>query len=238
MLCFSVSFRYKKYSLISRSLSLSFCLIYSAKPGLIFSSFRLTIKNPIPHAGSTAMNRRLTFQTSFVFVVLSYLAYRFPYRNLNSTPSVAAPENSTANNHIIRFLQYNKVHDLREYLERNVRSSGWIWVERRNPAARFPTDFALVAIEERRREFLIGEFGKLELVKDVHLDLSYQRGILNLDEEGGVDAFVDGKKRPGKIFTAMSFGEEDNAAPPNISGAMTSWRRNLMMQVGLFFSIY
>lgn len=223
-----------KSTLSSVALSLSFCLIYSAKPGLIFSSFRLTITNPIPHAGSTAMNRRLTFQTSFVFVVLSYLAYR----NLNSTPSVAAPENSTANNHIIRFLQYNKVHDLREYLERNVRSSGWKWVERRNPAARFPTDFALVAIEERRREFLIREFGKLELVKDVHLDLSYQRGILNLDEEGGVGAFVDGKKRPGKIFTAMSFGEEDNAAPPNISGAMTSWRRNLMMQVGLFFSIY
>lgn len=115
-----------------------------------------------------------------------------------------------------------------------MKSSGWKWVERRNPAARFPTDFALVAIEERRREFLIGEFAKLELVKDVYLDLSYQRGILNLDEEGGVGAFVDGQKRPGKIFTAMSFGEGENAAPPNTSGA----RRNLMMQVGLFFSIY
>ncbi|KAH6783266.1 SITE-1 protease [Perilla frutescens var. hirtella] len=184
------------------------------------------------------MSRRISFQTSFVFVVLAYLAYRFPLRNPTSTPSVAAPENSTAINHIIRFLQYNKARNLREYLERNVKSSGWKWVERRNPAARFPTDFALVAIEEHRREFLIGEFVKLELVKDVYLDLSYQRGLLNLDEKAGVGAFVDGKKRPGKIFTAMSFGERESAMASNSSGARISWRRNLMMQKSQITSLF
>ncbi|KAH6804278.1 SITE-1 protease [Perilla frutescens var. frutescens] len=184
------------------------------------------------------MSRRISFQTSFVFVVLAYLAYRFPLRNPTPTPSVAAPENSTAINHIIRFLQYNKARNLREYLERNVKSSGWKWVERRNPAARFPTDFALVAIEEHSREFLIGEFVKLELVKDVYLDLSYQRGLLNLDEKAGVGAFVDGKKRPGKIFTAMSFGERESAMASNSSGARISWRRNLMMQKSQITSLF
>lgn len=103
-----------------------------------------------------------------------------------------------------------------------MKSNGWKWVERNNAAMKFPTDFALVAIEDCLREFLIGEFVKLELVKDVSLDLSYQRGVL----EEKVGAFVDGKKRPGKIFTAMSFDE----------GEGISWGRNLMMQVTYFWS--
>lgn len=89
-----------------------------------------------------------------------------------------------------------------------------------------------MAIEGDCEEFLIGELGKLEMVKDVSLDLSYQRGVLL---EKGVGAFVDGKKRPGKIFTAMSFGERENyAAEANVSDAKISWRRNLMMQVTFF----
>lgn len=100
---------------------------------------------------------------------------------------------------------------------------------------KFPTDFALVAIEERLKESLIGEFGELALVKDVSLDLSYQRRVLQ-DRVAG--AFVDGRKRPGKIFTSMSFGEAENLATEvNTSGVHISWRRNLMMQVH-FFSFF
>lgn len=115
-----------------------------------------------------------------------------------------------------------------------MKADGWKWVERYNPAMKFPTDFALVAIEERRKEFLIGEFGKLELVKDISPDLSYRRAIL---EDKVVGAFVDGKKRPGKIFTAMSFGEgeDPSASVVNTSGARLSWRRNLMIQVSFLF---
>lgn len=179
------------------------------------------------------MSRRFTSLSAFIFLLISYHAYRFLNRTPPSTPSVAAPENSTATNHIIRFQQYKKAEELREYLERKVKSSGWKWVERRNPAARFPTDFALVAIDDSRRDLLIGEFGKLELVKDVSLDLSYQRGVLKADKKGGAGAFVDGKKRPGKIFTAMSFGDGENAVSVNTTGASFSlMRRNLMMQVG------
>lgn len=116
-----------------------------------------------------------------------------------------------------------------------MKSKGWKWVERQNPAMKFPTDFALVAIEERLKESLIGEFGELALVKDVSLDLSYQRRVLQ-DRVAG--AFVDGRKRPGKIFTSMSFGEAENLATEvNTSGVHISWRRNLMMQVH-FFSFF
>ncbi|KAG6389367.1 hypothetical protein SASPL_150835 [Salvia splendens] len=182
------------------------------------------------------MSRRLTAAlTSFIVILLSYHAYRFPNRNPISTPSLPPPANSTATNHIIRFLRYNNAHELRAYLERQVKCSGWNWVERRNPAASFPTDFALVAIEDHRRDFLIGEFGKLELVKDVSLDLSYQRVVLSAHEEIGAGAFVDGKKkkRPGKIFTSMSFTERENSAPAN-----ASWRRSLMMQKSQVTSLF
>ncbi|KAK4415501.1 Subtilisin-like protease SBT6.1 [Sesamum alatum] len=189
------------------------------------------------------MTRRLTsqisiFALSFLLLLLSFFVNQilYPYTR-NSTSPVSAPEKTAPTNHIVRFFQYKKAQELREYLERNVKSNGWKWVERHNPAMKFPTDFALVSIEERLKEFLVGEFEKLELVKDVSLDLSYQRGVL---EEKGAGAFVDGKKRPGKIFTAMSFGEGENstATVANTSGVRISWRRNLMMQKSQVTSLF
>ncbi|XP_011093585.1 subtilisin-like protease SBT6.1 isoform X1 [Sesamum indicum] len=189
------------------------------------------------------MTRRFTcrisiFVLSFLILLLSFFVNQilYPYTR-NSTSPVSSPEKTAPKNHIIRFFQYKKAQDFREYLERNVKSNGWKWVERQNPAMKFPTDFALVSIEERLKEFLVGEFEKLELVKDVSLDVSYQRGVL---EEKAIGAFVDGKKRPGKFFTAMSFGEGENstAAVANTDGVRISWRRNLMMQKSQVTSLF
>ncbi|KAL3839876.1 hypothetical protein ACJIZ3_024467 [Penstemon smallii] len=162
--------------------------------------------------------RTSIFALSSIFLLLSLFPYHFfyPKNQTSSTPKI----------HIIRFLQYKKAEEYRNYLERHVKSKGWKWVERKNPAMNFPTDFALVEIEDRFENLLIGEFGKLDLVKDVHLDLSYQRGVL--DEKVG--AFLDGKKRPGKIFSAMSFDESD----ANVTGS----RRNLMMQKSQVTSLF
>ncbi|KAL2251190.1 UNVERIFIED_CONTAM: Subtilisin-like protease SBT6.1 [Sesamum indicum] len=189
------------------------------------------------------MTRRFTcrisiFVLSFLILLLSFFVNQilYPYTR-NSTSPVSSPEKTAPKNHIIRFFQYKKAQDFREYLERNVKSNGWKWVERQNPAMKFPTDFALVSIEERLKDFLVGEFEKLELVKDVSLDVSYQRGVL---EEKAIGAFVDGKKRPGKFFTAMSFGEGENstAAVANTDGVRISWRRNLMMQKSQVTSLF
>lgn len=109
-----------------------------------------------------------------------------------------------------------------------MRSPGWRWIARRNPASAYPTDFGLVSIEEGpAREGLIGEIGRLGLVKDVSLDMSYGRGLLRESGER-VGAFVDGMKRPGKIFTSMSFSEGEGEYYTAISNSSISWRRHLL----------
>lgn len=87
---------------------------------------------------------------------------------------------------------------------------------------------------------LVEEIEELELVKDVNVDASHVRGLL---EEGGgrIGAFVDGKKRPGKIFTSMSFNEEGGERYTAISNASNRWGRHLLMQVISFngpFSLF
>ncbi|XP_022897569.1 subtilisin-like protease SBT6.1 [Olea europaea var. sylvestris] len=181
------------------------------------------------------MNRvsipQISIFTFSVLVLLFSIFFHFSLDQEKRTSiKIEPPQDTHVKNHIIRFIQYKKAQDHREYLERNVKLKGWEWVERKNPAMKFDTDFALVAIQEFMLELLIGEFGKLELVKDVSLDLSYQRGVLE-ERNGKVGAFVDGKKRPGKIFTAMSFDEDENYdAVASTSSSRITWRRNLMMR--------
>lgn len=80
---------------------------------------------------------------------------------------------------------------------------------------------------------LIEEIEELELVKDVNVDASHVRGLLT--EDGGrVGAFVDGKKRPGKIFTSMSFKEGGGEHYTAITNASNRWGRHLSMEV-IFF---
>lgn len=82
-------------------------------------------------------------------------------------------------------------------------------------------------------------------MKDVNLDLSYRRR--ELLSEGGrkretAGAFVDGKKRPGKIFTSMSFSERDGRdgehLATGISNSSLDWGRHLLMQAILSSLIF
>lgn len=136
---------------------------------------------------------------------------------------------SNTNYDILRFYQYREAEDHWNYLQDNLKFKGWKWVERENPAARFPTDFGLVAIDESAKELLLEKFIELNLVKDVSLDLSYQKIVLEEKSEK-LGAFANGKKRQGKIFTAMSFSEGQNYAVANTSKLKISWNRHLLMQ--------
>ncbi|XP_055808006.1 subtilisin-like protease SBT6.1 [Solanum dulcamara] len=138
-------------------------------------------------------------------------------------------QQSDSKNYIVRFYQYRKAEDHWNYLQDNLKFKGWQWIERRNPAARFPTDFGLVAIDKSAKELLLEKFIELNLVKDVSLDLSYQRIVLEEKSEK-IGAFANGKKRPGKIFSAMSFSESQNYAVANNSKLKISWKRHLLMQ--------
>lgn len=183
----------------------------------------------------------VSFLFLFISIFLSHSSVPLPYQTDSPTsPTISASglqrnQSSVSRNYIIRFIGYRKAEDHRKYLQETVKFVGWEWIARKNPAANFPTDFGLVAIEDAKREVLIGKLETLELVKDVSLDLSYKFGLLEEKENnngGRVGAFVDGKKGPGKIFTSMSFSEmeENHHAVASTSNMTIRWSRNLMMQ--------
>lgn len=146
-------------------------------------------------------------------------------------------QQSDSRNYIVRFYHYKEPEDHWNYLQNNLKFKGWQWIERKNPAARFPTDFGLVEIDESMKELLLEKFRKMNLVKDVSLDLSYQRIVLEEKSEKN-GAFANGKKRPGKIFTAMSFSEGQNYAVANTSIMRISWSRHLLMQKSRVTSLF
>ncbi|CAM8938679.1 hypothetical protein QQ045_014903 [Rhodiola kirilowii] len=149
----------------------------------------------------------------FIAVVsISVLRFNPSTVNQRLNVSLERPGAETAGedgvtNHIVRFREYRLAEEHLEYLKGNVRAGGWEWIERRNPAARYPTDFGLVAIQDSVRERLIEEFGILELVKDVTVDHSFKKELM--EERGGGVGFEEVEKRPGKMFTSMSFDEGD-----------------------------
>ena len=188
----------------------------------------------------------------FLLVLISFCLLHFRDRINRETLTLTLPEaNTTAvndvkddadvvdrgaarSNYIVRFVEYKDAEDHRAYLQGKIELDGWEWIERRNPAAKFPTDFGVVAIDESARTSLIEELERLELVKDVSADLSYSRSVL-AEGAGRVGAFVDGKKRPGKIFSSMSYSEGEYYAT-DISNSTISWNRHLLMQARFFFS--
>ncbi|XP_012076700.1 subtilisin-like protease SBT6.1 isoform X2 [Jatropha curcas] len=173
------------------------------------------------HQASTTFPLKFAFFIAFISLFLLHFL-NFSKKTLTLTPR---NEINSTTKYIVRFTEYKKVEHHRQYLESRLKSAGWEWVERRNPAMKYATDFGLVAIEESQRERLIREIERLAMVKDVNVDLSYKRDILGSNSGG---AFVNGKKRPGKIFTSMSFNEGYPMAAT--SNSSIHWGRHLLMQ--------
>lgn len=91
----------------------------------------------------------------------------------------------------------------------------------------YATDFGVLAIQKER---VIGEIERLEMVKDVNLDISYtKRDLLG---------FVDGEKRPGKMFTSMSFDSEESYAVAQTSNSSIHWGRQLLGQKSQVTSLF
>ncbi|KAE8680982.1 Membrane-bound transcription factor site-1 protease [Hibiscus syriacus] len=176
----------------------------------------------------------ITIQPSFplkspLFLLLLSLAFLHFKPSFNPTRNQTLARNcthnrTTRNNYLIRFTDYKSASDHRSYLESSLRSDGWDWIERRNPAAKLPTDFGLLSIEDSVKEAVVEEIENLRFVKDVNVDMSYNRGLL----AGG--AFKNGQKRPGKIFTSMSFSEEKHFHVSGLSNSSINWSRHLLMQ--------
>ncbi|KAI3802914.1 hypothetical protein L1987_31061 [Smallanthus sonchifolius] len=188
------------------------------------------------------------FNLSLVFLFISISLFHFTKSPQNQTLTPKTPPRSqqqqpvaARSNYIVRFTDYKKAEHHKEYLEQNTKgksngSSSWQWIDRNNAASRFPTDFGVVAIDDEAVKSVIGEFERLKKVKDVTVDSSYQlRNLLgkNEKEHKRIGSFSDGKKRPGKIFTSMSFGESEENVNQTIE-----WRRELLSHKSQVTSLF
>nr|XP_027193438.1 subtilisin-like protease SBT6.1 [Cicer arietinum] len=144
---------------------------------------------------ATTTQHRTTTIFSFFLLFISL------FKTLTLNPPFSPQPQPQSPNYIIGFTQYKTADHHRAYLESNLQSKGWHWIVRKNPASKFPTDFGVVSVNELG---VIEEIKKLGLVKYVSLDMSYKRGLMK-HRNDKVGSFVDGNKRPGKIFTRMSF---------------------------------
>lgn len=182
------------------------------------------------------------FNFSFIFLLISISLYRFNNAPQSQTTPLQQPL-ITRKNYIVRFIQYKKAEGHKAYLEQNAKESpygscSWEWIDRNNPASKFPTDFGLVAIDDDAVNSVIRKFETLEIVKDVRVDSSYHlRNLLSGTKNKRyerVGAFVDGKKRPGKIFTSMSFSDgEDFVAAATTPNQTIDWKRQLLSHVNI-----
>lgn len=144
-------------------------------------------------------------------------------------------EASPASRHVVRFLEYRRAEEHREYLDAGLRggaapapAAAWRWVERRNPAAAFPTDFAVLEIRDAHREAVVAAVRALGRVRDVHADATYSRSPLS------AAAGAPDRPRPprrGKLFTAMSFEGEDEGGGETGNSSSATWGRRLLLQV-------
>ncbi|PIA64998.1 hypothetical protein AQUCO_00100457v1, partial [Aquilegia coerulea] len=203
---------------------------------------------PSPNPNITIIVVMITTRTTFLILLISILILHFQssfkpsFDQITKSPNLETLNLTETNselptrNYIVRFIEYKKAEDYKTYLEENLRLlNGWKWIERKNPASLFPTDFGLVSIDESVWNSVNEEFGKLKLVKDVSIDLSYSRSLL-ANDEGKSGSFVDGKKRPGKIFTSMSFSDGEYYS--ELSNTTISWKRKLMMQRSQVTSLF
>ncbi|KAH9624048.1 hypothetical protein KSS87_019117 [Heliosperma pusillum] len=171
-----------------------------------------------------------TTSFSFLFsllILFSSFSY-FPPILLDPPPQSQTLTLTPPRNYIVRFTDYKFADDHRSYLRRYINSLDWDWIDRSNPAARFPTDFGVVSIGG---DSVIAEIEKLSGVKDVVLDFRYTRSVLAKEES--TESEVCGvKKKPGKMFTKMSFEESEGVDSgthwSSISNQTINWRRNLL----------
>uniref|UniRef100_A0A0E0DXF0 Uncharacterized protein n=1 Tax=Oryza meridionalis TaxID=40149 RepID=A0A0E0DXF0_9ORYZ len=144
--------------------------------------------------------------------------------------------------YVVRFVEYRPADEHRVYLEDGLRgaarpppAASWRWVERRNPAAAFPTDFAVLEIRDACRAAVVDAVSALGRVRDVHADASYSRGVLSADRP----------RQQGKLFTAMSFEGEDGGGDREVgcstdsnNSSSAGWRRKLLVQRSQVTSLF
>jgi len=180
------------------------------------------------------MEKRLAYAALLPVLLLTLRVLPLPSGSPNGSGGVGGEGKTLpppASRYVVRFLEYRRAAEHREYLDGGLRgaalAASWRWVERRNPAAAFPTDFAVLEIRDAHREAVVAAVRALGRVRDVHADATYSRSVLSAS-----DRPPPGR---GKLFTAMSFeGEEEGGEMANSSSG--TWGRRLLLQVHNFYA--
>lgn len=114
---------------------------------------------------------------------------------------------------IVRFKDYKYASEHRSVLIQSIgemEKNSWVWIERNNPASKFPTDFGLLTIHSQETKRRIES---LSFVKDVNPEMKFTRALL-FDIEDKVheskksyDSRGPIEKPPGRFRTKMSWSE-------------------------------
>ncbi|CAD6337575.1 unnamed protein product [Miscanthus lutarioriparius] len=199
------------------------------------------------------MEKRLAYAALLPLLLLAFRILPLPLPlplpsgspNRSSRVGGEGEETPPASRHVVRFLEYRRAEEHREYLDAGLRggaaaapapAAAWRWVERRNPAATFPTDFAVLEIRDAHREAVVAAVRALGRVRDVHADATYSRSPLS------AAAAADRPRPPrrGKLFTAMSFeGEEESGGEGEVGNSSSAtWGRRLLLQKSQVTSLF
>ncbi|XP_066369051.1 subtilisin-like protease SBT6.1 [Miscanthus floridulus] len=192
------------------------------------------------------MEKRLAYAALLPLLLLALRILPLPSGSPNRSSRVGGEgeETAPASRHVVRFLEYRRAEEHREYLDAGLRggaaapAAAWRWVERRNPAAAFPTDFAVLEIRDAHREAVVAAVRALGRVRDVHADATYSRSPLSAAAAAAAD-----RPRPprrGKLFTAMSFEGEEESGGEGEAGNSSSatWGRRLLLQKSQVTSLF
>ncbi|KAJ7567087.1 hypothetical protein O6H91_02G131800 [Diphasiastrum complanatum] len=148
---------------------------------------------------------------------------------------------------IVRFKEYKHASQHKRVLEGSLHGGGWRWVDRKNPASIFPTDFALLKIDPKHEDSLKRQLEELSFVKDVSPQMRFTRtpladkhkpnsaGDLPYNEEkddlGHREAEEGGslivKKPPGRLRTRILEVEEESLMS---NATLLNHHRSLLLQ--------
>ncbi|GMH39212.1 hypothetical protein BSKO_07110 [Bryopsis sp. KO-2023] len=141
--------------------------------------------------------------------------------------------------YIVRFVEYRQAEELRKDLVALLGSEGkrWNWIERRNKAAEFPTDFGIVNLGKELLDRLKELIPSVASIRDVHPDSKILRTLKfdtsDTSDEGAVHGFCgeDGsvEKIQGRLHTRWTMDEDDEN--------VTSLRKLLLMEKPSFASV-
>lgn len=108
--------------------------------------------------------------------------------------------------YIVRFREYRMAQDHKSVLEAALTTVGWQWIERHNPAMRFPTDFGLIKAPRSSIDEIASFLKRFETVKDVYQERRLSHRLTSL-ASGDVETIF---KPPGRLQTRPTFSLEGN----------------------------